>query len=137
MTHNEEFAPVNDLSAAVYIGDKAIQNKGNYKYVYDLAEEWYKMTGLGFIFAVWSFKSNIEPDFINNFHLALQNGIENKSENIEKWSKLFNMTPEYIEEYFNKYIEYQINDKLIKGFQMYLKMLAEIENKLFPEIKFI
>ena len=42
--------------AILLIGDAALQarkNAAGWRYVYDLGEEWYKMSGLPFVFALW------------------------------------------------------------------------------------
>ena len=40
-------------TAAVVIGDRALQLRSSSAYVYDLGEAWKQMTGLPFVFAAW------------------------------------------------------------------------------------
>ncbi|MFV0505585.1 MAG: menaquinone biosynthesis protein [Bacteroidales bacterium] len=51
-----------DGEGMLLIGDKVFsaEKTQSYKYTYDLAEEWFSMTGLPFVFAVWA--TNVELD---------------------------------------------------------------------------
>ncbi|MCH5683464.1 hypothetical protein LWM68_03725 [Niabella sp. W65] len=40
-------------TAAVIIGDRALAQRSNFRYIYDLAGEWKIATGLPFVFAAW------------------------------------------------------------------------------------
>ena len=51
----------------VIIGDKAITASQSKKYVYDLSEEWMKLTGLPFVFAVWVANRDLPTEFISEF----------------------------------------------------------------------
>ena len=64
-------------SAGVIIGDRAITLQKNYKYVYDLSEEWQKLTSLPFVFACWVSNKKIDSDFLFNFNSALEAGTKN------------------------------------------------------------
>jgi predicted solute-binding protein len=54
---------------ALIIGDAALRAKG--KYVYDLAGEWRKLTGLPFVFAVWAARRTADPAAVRAIHEAL------------------------------------------------------------------
>jgi chorismate dehydratase len=69
-------------TAGVVIGDRALLMANNFTYCYDLSEEWKKLTGLPFVFAVWVANKNIAKGFLNDFSNALQFGITNISEAI-------------------------------------------------------
>jgi chorismate dehydratase len=67
-------------TAFVQIGDRTFGKKNNYKYVYDLAEEWQKFTGLPFVFAAWIANKPIPKEFINEFNVALKLGLDHRVE---------------------------------------------------------
>jgi chorismate dehydratase len=53
--NRDSYQFINDTAGAIVIGDRSIQRKNDYLYVYDLAQEWKHWTGLPFVFAVWAF----------------------------------------------------------------------------------
>jgi chorismate dehydratase len=71
---------INLTTAFVQIGDRTFGKKGNYKYVYDLAEEWQNFTNLPFVFAAWIANKPIPKGFITEFNTALKNGLDHRAE---------------------------------------------------------
>ncbi|MDB5003824.1 MAG: radical protein [Mucilaginibacter sp.] len=70
----------NTNTAFVQIGDRTFGKKDKYSFVYDLAEEWQKFTGLPFVFAAWIANKPIPQDFITEFDQALKNGLDHRAE---------------------------------------------------------
>lgn len=64
----------------VEIGDRTFGKTQKFPYVYDLAEEWIKFTGLPFAFAVWAANKPLPPAFIEEFDAALKLGVDNRRE---------------------------------------------------------
>lgn len=62
-------------TAGVVIGDRTFSLPKTFKYKYDLAEEWKKMTGLPFVFACWVANKKLSDSFISNFNEALKIGV--------------------------------------------------------------
>ena len=69
---------ISGATAAVIIGDRTFGIDGKYKYCYDLAEEWFKFTGLPFVFACWVANKTLPDSFINKFNDALKFGLDNR-----------------------------------------------------------
>ncbi|GAB2980997.1 menaquinone biosynthesis protein [Mucilaginibacter puniceus] len=67
-------------TAFVQIGDRTFGKTGNYPYVYDLAEEWQKFTGLPFVFAAWIANKTIPIEFIAEFNNSLKYGLDHRAE---------------------------------------------------------
>lgn len=67
-------------TAFVQIGDRTFGKKDQYKYVYDLAEEWQKFTGLPFMFAGWIANKPIPHDFMQEFNAALKYGLDHRQD---------------------------------------------------------
>lgn len=65
--------PGTDAPAKLVIGDEAnwLKKQGSTPYIYDLAESWYKMTRLPFVFAVWVLRSDVTDDQFAAFEKAL------------------------------------------------------------------
>lgn len=57
-------------TGGVVIGDRALQLRSRYPYIYDLAEAWLDHQGLPFVFAAWISNKNLDPGFIRDFDAA-------------------------------------------------------------------
>ncbi|MCK9618035.1 MAG: menaquinone biosynthesis protein [Lentimicrobiaceae bacterium] len=78
-----EESHVQDISdAAVFIGDKTFSLKSRFAYIYDLATEWNRFTGLPFVFACWVAVNSLSEDFISQFSQAIEFGIAHIRESI-------------------------------------------------------
>ena len=73
----------NEADAFVLIGDRTFGKKKDYKYSYDLAEEWQNFTSLPFAFAVWAANKPISKEFTEEFNQALKLGLDNRLEVIK------------------------------------------------------
>jgi chorismate dehydratase len=67
-------------TAFVQIGDRTFGKKDKYPYVYDLAEEWRKLTGLPFVFAAWIANKKIPQEFIDQFNESLRYGLDHRED---------------------------------------------------------
>lgn len=113
-------------SAKVSIGDKAFLESKQFRYSYDLAEYWYKMTGLPFVFAVWLHKPNVDTAFLSDFKNKLQLGVDNIYDVIKKYN-LFEKFPAIdVEEYLKRNMNYIFDEKKIEAMNLFLKMSAEL-----------
>ncbi|MDP9078730.1 MAG: menaquinone biosynthesis protein [Bacteroidota bacterium] len=76
-----DYAASNDLHTAfVQIGDRTFGKKQQYKYVYDLAGEWQKFTGLPFVFAAWVANKPIPADFMDEFNMSMKLGLDHRAD---------------------------------------------------------
>lgn len=81
VTNAADYAQSNDFHTAfVQIGDRTFGKKAQFKYVYDLAEEWKKLTGLPFVFAAWIANKPIPQEFIDEFNTSLKYGLDHRTE---------------------------------------------------------
>jgi len=110
-------------TAFVQIGDRTFGKKDKYPFVYDLAEEWQKFTGLPFMFAAWIANKPIPDEFVEEFNKALKFGLDNRSE-------LFKELPHYadfdIEEYLMQKIDFTVTDDKLKALHLFLKYIQEL-----------
>jgi chorismate dehydratase len=77
------YASLRAVESLVVIGDKAMDLASDYKYVYDLSEEWNAFTGLPFVFACWVAKKGTDISFINDLNKAIAYGVTNKYKAVE------------------------------------------------------
>lgn len=72
-----------NVESLVAIGDKTFRIRQDFPFVYDLASEWIRFTGLPFVFAAWVSRENLPVSQLAEFTGALAYGIRHKKECIE------------------------------------------------------
>jgi chorismate dehydratase len=116
---------ISGTNAAVVIGDRTFALNGTFKYEFDLAEEWKKMTGLPFVFAAWVTTSDMDPEFISEFNSVLKDGISNTQKAIEgfniKHPSGFNAL-----DYLTNKISYDLDQKKREALQLFLKYISQV-----------
>ena len=109
----------------VIIGDRVFNSEKHYKYCYDLAEEWFKFTGLPFVFAVWASVKTLDNDFIDSFNSALSLGLQNIPLSVDNFNLKYIGKSEAID-YLNKNISYNLDDSKKKAIEMFLNQVKEV-----------
>ncbi len=112
-------------TAGVVIGDRVFDIENRYKYSYDLSEEWYKFTGLPFVFAVWASTKNVSEEFKKDFNEALSFGISNISEIAE--IEQINYPNVNINDYFGKNISFHFDEEKKAGMNKFLELARKLE----------
>jgi chorismate dehydratase len=114
-----------NTTAAVIIGDRTFGIETNYAYVYDLGEEWEKLTGLPFVFACWVSNKKLTDAFITDFNAALKYGIDRRGElaNALAATNEFNTDIVY---YLTHSIQYDYDAKKKEGLTLFLKYMQEL-----------
>lgn len=102
--------------AGLVIGDRALQQRGRTKYIYDLAGEWKAATGLPFVFAAWVSIKPLPQDFIETFDIANEYGLFHLDEVIEQCPK--NVYD--LKTYYARDLSYQLDDAKRKGLDLFL-----------------
>src|SRR3546814_822483 len=104
---NATFGNTTDADAFVLIGDRTFGLKDEYPYVYDLAAEWIRFTGLPFVFAVWAANKPLDATFREDFNQALRYGVTHRRELLKELPPItgFNM-----EEYLMKHLSFELDE---------------------------
>jgi len=106
-------------TAGVVIGDRALQQRSQSKYIYDLSEAWKNHTGLPFVFAAWIANKKLPPEFIAAFNEANALGLEKIDEVISE-----NEFPYFdLREYFKSCVSYPLDGEKREGLELFLKKL--------------
>jgi chorismate dehydratase len=115
-----------DIESLVAIGDKTFQISGDFPYVYDLAEEWVKFSGLPFVFAAWISTKPLHEGFLLHFNNALAYGVAHIHEVPEFFR---NSIPKGVDavKYFEENISYRFDDKKKKGLELFLSLLKDLK----------
>ncbi|GAB2689772.1 menaquinone biosynthesis protein [Mucilaginibacter koreensis] len=110
-------------TAFVQIGDRTFGKKDNYKFVYDMAEEWQNFTGLPFMFAAWIANKPIEQAFIDRFNEALKYGLNHRP---ELFKKLPHRDDFDVEDYLMHKIDFPLTDAKKKAFYLFLDYIKNL-----------
>lgn len=111
-------------TAAVIIGDRAHQYRETCKYVYDLAEEWERYTGLPFVFACWVANKSLPISFQHKFSLALKMGLKNLDVALKEKGASYQTTIDK-HHYLSQVISYDLDDRKKEGMELFLRLLSK------------
>ncbi len=112
---------ISGTTAALVIGDRTFALKNNFKYCYDLAEEWKKFTSFPFVFACWVSNKKIQDDFILRFNSALEKGLKSIPLVASQYpSNGFNAL-----HYLTKNVSFVLDAKKKEAMKLFLKMTEE------------
>ena len=112
---------IDGSTAAVIIGDRALEKYNSYAYRYDLAEAWINYTGKPFVFATWVANKPIDEVFIANFNEANKLGLNNIDTVVEQLSH--NYKSYDLHTYFTKNISYTLDAAKKVGMAQFLSLL--------------
>lgn len=112
---------IKGTTAALVIGDRALQQRKVSPYIYDLGLEWQNFTGLPFVFAAWISNKQLEPGFINAFNEANSYGLNRIEEIVAR--NPFDIFD--LKTYYTKHISYDLDNNKRKGLNMFLEKIAE------------
>jgi chorismate dehydratase len=110
-------------TAFVQIGDRTFGKKDQYPFVYDLAEEWQKFTGLPFVFAAWIANKPMADEFITDFNKALKYGLDHRAELL----KTLPERPDFdLEDYLMHKLDFDLTPGKLKAFHMFLDYIRAL-----------
>ena len=115
---------IQQTTGGVIIGDRALEQRGNFPFIYDLAEAWIKFTGKPFVFATWIANKPIPKSFIQLFNKANAEGVNNLNKIVaENPYRVYDL-----DKYYSKNISYNLDSKKREGLDMFLKLLEKAEH---------
>ena len=112
---------ISGKTAAVVIGDRALELRNSSAFVYDLGEAWKQMTGLPFVFAAWISNKPLNPGWIERFDHANAFGLQHIPEAVSSEPP----HPIDLFTYYTDFLSYELTDEKRKGLELFLDMLAE------------
>ncbi len=112
--------------AALIIGDPAMLIDRAALNVYDLAEEWRKATGLGFVFAFWAIRSDSPawPGGVDFFE-AKREGVAHTGEIAAAYSSSLGLSQADLVGYLTENISYDLDEECLKGLKLYYELARE------------
>jgi len=135
----EDMLESND--AALIIGDPAMLIDRSALYVYDLAEEWRKHTGLPFVFAFWGIRADSAARFGHDpgderaidFLAAKIEGTAHADKLAELYSERLGLPRDDLFSYLTEAISYDLDEESLQGLRLYYQLASECG--LIPEAR--
>jgi chorismate dehydratase len=122
-----------ECDAALLIGDSALVAEKDGHYVYDLAEEWERLTNLPFVFAFWAVRkaaltSDIDPaKVVYDFQLSRDRGLqpENIARLAGEWANRIALSDPQIVSYLTEAIHYGLDGECLQGLELFFEYAAQ------------
>ncbi len=112
-------------TAALIIGDRAIDMESRFSYIYDLGEAWLAHTGLPFVFAAWVSNGPLPAEFLLRFNEALEAGLQLIP---ELMYLLPSPAPGFdLHAYYTRNISYELDEPKRKALDMFLEEIASLK----------
>lgn len=115
--------PSVETDAIVLIGDRTFGRKADFKYAYDMGEEWMKFTGLPFMYAAWVANKPIPEEFLKDFDEALGLGIQNIPTVIQELPVIEGID---IEDYLLHKLNFNLTPEKLEAKDLFLKLIEEL-----------
>ena len=110
---------IKGTTAALVIGDRALEQRKISGYVYDLGDAWKNFTSLPFVFAAWISNKKLDDLFVQKFNDANKYGVDNiKTLLTHTRYDVFDL-----HQYYTKHISYILDEEKRKGLNLFLKYL--------------
>ncbi len=110
-------------AAGLIIGDRNFNLTNEYKYSYDLSEEWKLFTGLPFVFACWISNKKLDETWANSFYQALKFGVDHRNKVIDNLEQ--QVDEKIARNYIFNHIQYNYDDKKKEALEFFLKLGKE------------
>jgi len=121
-----DFINIQNDEANVLIGDRCFEYESRFRNRIDLAEEWFKFTGLPFAFACWTSNRKLDDEFLKEFNDALATGVRNIPAVVEKYGKTGTIRGEDLRIYLTENMNFDLNDDKRKAIKLYLEFLKNL-----------
>ncbi len=113
---------IKGTTAAVVIGDRALEQISMSAYMYDLGAAWKAHTGLPFVFAAWVANKPLDEDFIDAFNKANAYGVSH----IDDVLAGLNYPAYDLKKYYTENLSYPLTDEKRKGLALFLEKLKQL-----------
>ncbi len=131
-------AMLDRADAAILIGDPALLaleeranrfvRTGEELVYHDLAEEWFTLTGLPFVSAVWAaaLGNPLDKSITDAFIHSRDHGLENIEALVQEWSVKLPVSESTIRAYLTENIYYKLDSECLAGMKELFRRAAEI-----------
>ncbi|HVS70876.1 MAG TPA: menaquinone biosynthesis protein [Phycisphaerae bacterium] len=108
------------------IGDKVVNaapDENVYRHQLDLGEEWKKLTGLPFVFAMWMMRRDQQStELASLLATARRRGADMTDELVERYAAEKRWPAELARRYFTEFLRYEVTDRARAGLAAFFEM---------------
>lgn len=132
--------------AGLLIGDPALRIDRSKYITYDLAEEWIRLTGKPFVFALWAVRQealkdpSADADLAQTFQQSRDHGLlpDSLNEIAREWAPRLGLSEYDVKAYLTENIHYHLDPECIAGMNLFFHYAYEC-NALpqAPELRFV
>lgn len=123
---SKDFLNIPCNEAVVLIGDQCFAFEKKFSYGIDLAEEWYKFTGLPFAFACWTSNKRLDDEFLREFNDALSFGAGSIPAVVEKYGRTGTIRGRDLLVYLTENMNFDLNDDKRKAIKLFLDLMSKL-----------
>ena len=128
--HPHEPEPDRMLSrfdGALIIGNPAFRVERDRFFVHDLAREWYRFTGLPFVFALWAVREGVDlGKKAGLFLLSRQVGLQSVSRIAEVYSQKLGISRDLISSYLLDNLDYSLDEVHLRSLEVFFGHAQEL-----------
>ncbi|WP_457599946.1 menaquinone biosynthesis protein [Hydrogenivirga sp.] len=117
--------------AQLVIGDEALKLREDYPFVYDLGEEWFRKTGLPFVFALFLVRKDAPKGRVYELYKGIKTSLREFFERLDR--NEIDLPGEFFREYFSSCIDYGFGDDHLKSLERFFAFMKEETGKPAPE----
>ena len=110
--------------AILLIGNRALMYSEKYMLRLDLAEQWFQLTSLPFVFAVWATNKQIPDSFIHSFSAALKFGTEHIDRAVKEIPSP--LSEKLLYDYLSNDISFFFDQKKKEAMKLYFNYASKI-----------
>jgi len=113
--------------AALVIGNQALAMSGNFAHEYDLGREWWRLTGLPFVFALWAVRPAVETgDLARVLRYSLRLGLRHLKLIAGEAGRVLDLAPALCFRYLRKMIRYRLTARAWRGMAKFFELCAQM-----------
>lgn len=123
-----------ECDAALLIGDPALKLERRELNVYDLAREWWRLTGKGFVFAFWAAQpEKATPEVTEAFTASRAYGLAHLEEIADEMAPRLELSRELILNYFRENVDFSLDESNLAGLELFYRWAHELG--LVPQVR--
>lgn len=120
--------------AALLIGNPALRIDRTGLYVFDLAREWHRLTGLPFVFAFWAVRPGIElGSQAEIFYASREEGLQSLDQIASLYSERLGLPEGEIRVYLKDHLDYRLDPPHRQGLLKFFELAESLG--LIPQIR--
>lgn len=123
--------PLDEDVALLLIGDKVVNaapNQWRYPMQLDLGEQWKRLTGLPFVFAMWMMRADeVDARLAEALADARRRGVMMAAELADRYAPPTGWPVGLAEKYFTQYLKYDITENRRRGLELFYQYAGQLD----------